>query len=65
MNQGREGQKFPNECLLMVFEHLHDDLKTLRSLPLVNKFCFEAAVPLMYCNPLKDWTRTDPSGVAK
>lgn len=49
----------------MVFEHLHDDLKTLRSLPPVSMFCFEAAVPLMYNNPRKDWIRTDPSGVAK
>ncbi|KAG0329937.1 hypothetical protein BG000_011893 [Podila horticola] len=63
MNQGivkkcREwdGQKLPNECLLLVIGHFYDDPKTLRSLLYVNKFCFKAAVPLLYHNPLKDWT---------
>lgn len=45
----------------MVFEYLHDDLITLRSLPLVKKLCFKVAIPLMYHSPLKDWTNTDPN----
>jgi len=44
----------------MVLEYLHNDLKTLWSLPLVKKVCFKVAVPLRYYNPHKDWTNTDP-----
>ncbi|KAF9208604.1 hypothetical protein BGZ59_010569 [Podila verticillata] len=41
-----------NECLLMIIEYLYDDLNALRNLLLVNKFCFKAAVPLLYYNPI-------------
>ncbi|KAG0328107.1 hypothetical protein BG000_000649, partial [Podila horticola] len=40
----------------MAFEYLYDDLRILRKLILVNKFCFKALVPIIYQNPLPDWS---------
>ncbi|KAG0036983.1 hypothetical protein BGZ82_003345 [Podila clonocystis] len=56
MHQGREGQRIPNECLLVVIEHLYNDLKTLRNLLLVNKICFKAVAPVLYRAPLRNWS---------
>ncbi|KAF9308106.1 hypothetical protein BG003_011608 [Podila horticola] len=48
--------KLPDECLLMAFEYLYGDLRILRKLILVNKFCFKALVPIINQNPLPDWS---------
>lgn len=40
----------------MVIKHLHDDLKTLHRVFLVNKFCFKIVVSLIYHNPVQEWT---------
>ncbi|KAG0009004.1 hypothetical protein BGZ81_003760, partial [Podila clonocystis] len=51
-----DGQRIPNECLLVVIEHLYSDLKTLRNLLLVIKICFKAAAPVLHRAPLHNWS---------
>ena len=51
----RSFQRLPDEVLLLVVDCLHDDLKTLTTLLVVNKFLFKAALPLIYRNPFQTW----------
>ncbi|KFH63299.1 hypothetical protein MVEG_10709 [Podila verticillata NRRL 6337] len=51
-----EGQRLPNECLLMVIEYLSKDLETLHTLLFVSKLFFKASAPLIYRN---GWNLTD------
>ncbi|KAG0087975.1 hypothetical protein BGZ93_009041 [Podila epicladia] len=53
MDPGWAGPRLPNELLLMVTEHFHDDPKTLWTLLFVGRFFFHAAVPLLYADPFK------------
>ncbi|KAG0013105.1 hypothetical protein BGZ81_001236 [Podila clonocystis] len=53
MDPGWAGPRLPNELLLIVTEHFHDDPKTLWTLLFVGRFFFLAAVPLLYADPFK------------
>ncbi|KAF9387675.1 hypothetical protein CPC16_006907 [Podila verticillata] len=53
VNIGWAGPRLPNELLLMVADHFHDDPQTLCTLLFVDRFFFHAAVPLLYSNPFK------------
>ncbi|KAF9287727.1 hypothetical protein BGZ74_001029 [Mortierella antarctica] len=57
-HEDSEVQSLPNECLYLVVDHLRDDLVTLRTLLLANRFFFHAAVPLMLNDPLSTWEMT-------
>ncbi|KAF9288758.1 hypothetical protein BGZ74_000861 [Mortierella antarctica] len=61
-------QWLPDECLCLVFKHLHD-VPTLRSLIYVNRFSFHAALPLLMdaCMsiPLYDSLRVLPWDTSK
>ncbi|KAF9314473.1 hypothetical protein BG003_004128 [Podila horticola] len=58
MHHDSNTQRLPNECLYLIVDRLHDDLVTLRTLLLVNRFFFHAAVPWMLNNPLNTWEMT-------
>ncbi|KAG0022714.1 hypothetical protein BGZ82_010938, partial [Podila clonocystis] len=51
-------QRLPNECLYLIVDHLRNDLVTLRTLLLVNRFFFLAAIPWMLNDPLTTWEMT-------
>ncbi|KAG0057834.1 hypothetical protein BGZ83_000021 [Gryganskiella cystojenkinii] len=53
--QQQRQQRLPNECLLLVVDWLHDDLKALTALLTVSKFMFKAALPLILRDPLDSW----------
>ncbi|KAF9380439.1 hypothetical protein CPB97_008353 [Podila verticillata] len=51
-------QRLPNECLYLIVDRLRNDLVTLRTLLLVNRFFFHAAVRWMLNDPLTTWEMT-------
>ncbi|KAF9906547.1 hypothetical protein EC991_000489 [Linnemannia zychae] len=51
-------QKLPNECFYIIVDHLWDDLPTLHTLLLVNRFFFRAAIPKIMDKPLETWEMT-------
>ncbi|KAF9926903.1 DNA-directed RNA polymerase II subunit rpb1 [Linnemannia zychae] len=51
-------QRLPNECLYRIVYYLRDDLRTLHTLLLVNRFFFYAAIPEVMDNPLITWEMT-------
>ncbi|KAG0089922.1 hypothetical protein BGZ92_003978 [Podila epicladia] len=58
MNHDSNAQRLPNECLYLIVDHLRTDLVTLRTLLLVNRFFFHAAVPWMLNDPITIWEMT-------
>ncbi|KAG0046757.1 hypothetical protein BGZ83_008068 [Gryganskiella cystojenkinii] len=48
-------QSLPNECFLIVIDHLRDDLRTLHSLLTVNRFMFHATLPHILHKPFDTW----------
>ncbi|KAF9330701.1 hypothetical protein BG006_006345 [Podila minutissima] len=58
MHHDSNAQRLPNECLYLIVDYLRTDLVALRTLLLVNRFFFHAAVPWMLNDPLTTWEMT-------